>query len=206
MLFSRLFRKKNSQPKTNNVAVVNAEKVKEKADDSTKAESPNKSRYVDVSKYIKPGKIDNRLIKLEDISIEDAIQHIENKRTKNSNKAERLDERVDKLFDKDMLLEAQELISKDVTSYYHVYAEAKAQEKAGNLTKAARIYWKNIYVNGTDAPANYKKLLIVLRKLNRLKDELKVAQIYEHFLDDAIDVQKIQKRIESIKKKTVNKK
>jgi hypothetical protein len=87
-----------------------------------------------------------------------------------------------------------------VVAYFPVYQKAEKLEKEGNLEEAAKIYWSNIYENGTDAPANFKRLLIVLSKLGRKKEELAVAKIYSSFVKEK-ELEKLKKRIINIEKK-----
>ncbi|MCJ7648237.1 MAG: hypothetical protein MUP85_06460 [Candidatus Lokiarchaeota archaeon] len=65
--------------------------------------------------------------------------------------------------------------------YYPVYAEAEKKEKAGKLEEAAELYWTNISTNGTDAPGNFYRLMIILKKLGRLSERSKVSEIYDKF-------------------------
>jgi hypothetical protein len=87
--------------------------------------------------------------------------------------------------------------------YWAIFLSIKKQkswEKEGKLEEAAKIYWSNIYENGTDAPANFKRLLIVLSKLGRKKEELTVAKLYTSFVKDK-ELDKLKKRILNIEKK-----
>jgi hypothetical protein len=43
------------------------------------------------------------------------------------------------------------------------------------------LYWTNISTNGTDAPANFTQLMIILKKLGRLSEALKVSEIYDKY-------------------------
>ncbi|MFB0562272.1 MAG: hypothetical protein ACETWM_13795 [Candidatus Lokiarchaeia archaeon] len=115
------------------------------------------------------------MLNFENISVKQAIRHIKNKRKENLKKFDENYEKALKLIDLGKYYEAQRLTNEDVLGYYHVYIEAEQKEKAGKLEEAAEIYWRNIYINGTEAPANFKRLLIILRKLNRLSEELKIA-------------------------------
>jgi len=137
---------------------------------------------------------------LENIPVEEAIEHIKNKRIENRRKFDENYKRAEKLIESGKFEEAQKLTQEDVLGYYPDYAEAEKKEKAGKLEEAAELYWRNIYTNGTDAPASFKRLLIVLRKLGRLSDELKVAEIYLKFVNKS-DYPNIEKRIEGIKVK-----
>ena len=137
---------------------------------------------------------------LENIPIKETIEHIRNKRIENRRKFDENYKKAEKLIESGKFEEAQKLTREDVLGYYPVYAEAEKKEKAGKLEEAAELYWRNIYTNGTDAPANFKRLLVVLGKLGRLSDELKVAEIYLKFINKS-DYPKIEKRIEGIKRK-----
>lgn len=140
------------------------------------------------------------MLNLESISVEEAIEHIRNKRAENRRKFDENYKKAEKLIESSKFDEAQKLTQEDILGYYPVYAEAEKMEKADELEKAAELYWRNIYINGTDAPANFKRLLIVLSKVGRLSDELKVTEIYLKFVNKN-DYAKIEKRIEGIKKK-----
>ena len=76
--------------------------------------------------------------------------------------------------------EAQKLTQEDVGVYCYVCAEAQKKEKAGKPEEAAELYWTNISSNGTIAPANFYRLLSILKKLGRLQEESKVSEIYDH--------------------------
>ena len=80
------------------------------------------------------------------------------------------------------------------------YQKAYELEKRGDLIKAAKLYWKNIYKNGSDAPANFNRLLIVLDKLKHYEDELRVAEVFIVFVSEEY-IDKLKKRIERLKKK-----
>ena len=81
-----------------------------------------------------------------------------------------------------------------------VYQKAHLLEKSEKIDAAANLYWKNIFVNGSDIPANFTRLLILLNKLNLPSEELKVAEIYLHFINES-NKEEIEKRIVRIKKK-----
>lgn len=140
------------------------------------------------------------MLNLKNISVKEAIEYIKNKRIENRRKFDGNYKKAEKLIESGKFEEAQKLTQEDVLGYYPVYAEAEEKEKAGKLEEAAELYWRNIYTNGTDAPANFKRLLIVLGKLDRLSDELKVAEIYLEFVNKN-DYSKIEKRIEGIRGK-----
>jgi len=142
------------------------------------------------------------MLNISKLSVEKIVEIIENKRAKSKRKFDKNYEKIDKLI-KAGKWKKPELISKfdkDVLGYYPIYAKAEKKEKQGNLRAAAKLYWKNIFVNGTDAPANFRRLLIVLDKLNELEDELKVARVYLHFVGDR-DQLWLGRRIKRLQKK-----
>lgn len=104
-----------------------------------------------------------------------AIKIIKKKRKRNKEIFNENYNQAMKLIDKGKAKKAQKLTSPDVLDYVEVYNKAKSFEDEGNFEKAADLYWHNIIDNGTDAPANFNRLLIVLRKLERYEDELKIA-------------------------------
>lgn len=122
------------------------------------------------------------MLNLKNISVKEVVEHIKNKRIENERINDEIWERAKKLMELGFWEEVQKLTQRDVLGYYPFYVEAEEIEKAGKLEKAAELYWRNIYINGTDAPANFKRLLIVLSKLGQLSDELKVAEIYLKFV------------------------
>jgi len=140
------------------------------------------------------------LDELADITTDEAVSMILKKRKNNRREFESNYDKAKTIIRKGQTQKAQELTSQDVLGYFHVYQKAEKLEKEGNLEKAAKIYWSNIYENGTDAPANFKRLLIVLRKLGRKKEELTVAKIYSAFVKEK-ELQKLKKRIINIEKK-----
>ena len=141
-----------------------------------------------------------KLDQLADINIDKAVSTIRNKRIDNQRKFESNYEKAKALIKKGQTQKAQELTSQDVLGYFPVYQKAEKLEKEGKLEEAAKIYWSNIYENGTDAPANFKRLLIVLSKLGRKKEELTVAKLYTSFVKDK-ELDKLKKRILNIEKK-----
>jgi hypothetical protein len=140
------------------------------------------------------------ILNLTNISIKETIGHIKNKRIENIRKFDKNYKNAKKLIQSGKFEKAQKLTQEDVLGYYPIYSEAEGKEKIGKLEEAAELYWRNIYTNGTDAPANFKRLLVILKKLGRLSDELKVAEIYLHFVNKN-DYSKIEKRIEDIRRK-----
>jgi len=137
---------------------------------------------------------------LVDINFKEVISVIKRRRENNIKKFEENSAKASELAGQGKFKKAQDLTSQDVLGYYHVYAKANKLEKEEKLEEAAKIYWKNIYENGTDAPANFKRLLIVLSKIGRKKDELSVAKIYSAFVKEK-DREKLERRITNIKKK-----
>ena len=89
--------------------------------------------------------------------------------------------KAEELIESGKFEEAQKLTREDVVAYYHVYTEAEKKEKAGKLEEAAELYWTNISTNGTDAPANFTRLMVILKKLGRLSEALKVSEIYDKY-------------------------
>jgi len=85
-------------------------------------------------------------------------------------------------------------------SHLRNYRRALALEKRGDLISAAKLYWKNIYKHGTDAPANFNRLLTVLHKLELYEDELNVALVFQSFVSKAYE-ERLNKRIERLRKK-----
>lgn len=145
-------------------------KIFGKRDQKASTTEPNSGSGIQVSS----------LDQLTEMDIDEAVSKIKEKRKQNQ--------------------KAQKLTSEDVTGYFQVYSSAEKLEKAGKLEDAAKTYWRNIFENGTDAPANFKRLLIVLSKLGRKKEELSVALIYLAFVKEK-EREKIKKRIENIRKK-----
>jgi hypothetical protein len=149
---------------------------------------------------IKEEKEETKIFDLKTSSVKEVVKYIKKKRIANKRKFDENYKKAEKLIESGKFKEAQKLTREDVLGYYPVYAEAEKKEKAGKLEEAAELYWRNIYTNGTDGPANFKRLLIVLGKLGRLSDELKVAEIYLKFINKS-DYPKIEKRIKGIKGK-----
>lgn len=106
----------------------------------------------------------------------------------------------EKLLAKRKYEEVNNLSSIDILSYFEYYQYAQKEEKKENFERAAEIYWYNIFNNGTDAPASFDRLLILLRKLKEFEKELVVARVYRNFVHEN-KIDKIDKRIETIKKK-----
>jgi len=104
-----------------------------------------------------------------------------NKRIANRRKFHENNIKAEKLIESGQFEEARKLTREDVVVYHHIYAEAEKKEKSGKLEEAAELYWTNISTNGTDAPANFTQLIIILKKLDRLSEALKVSEIYDKY-------------------------
>lgn len=135
-------------------------------------------------------------------TVDEAVRRIELIRKENELKIgnfyQEMSNSLKEGIDYDYLNKIDENISK--LNYGNVLQAALELEKSGNLIDAARLYWENIYVNGTDTPANFNRLLVVLKKLKLYCDALKAAEIYIHFVDEPYK-SKIQEMIHSIEKK-----
>ena len=99
--------------------------------------------------------------------------------------------------------EAIKLSSSDYIGFVGFYYLAEKEEKKQNFQRAAEIYWYNLYHNGTDAPANFRRLLILLRKMKEYRKELRVAELYKRFVNPSM-FEEINKRIATIKTKMNN--
>ena len=142
----------------------------------------SKQDYFEDNPYIKRRrKRRNKIFDLKASSVEEIVEYIKNKRIANRRKFHENHKKAEKLVESGKFEEAQKLTQKDVVVYYHVYAEAEKKEKAGKLEEAAELYWTNISTNGTDAPANFTRLMIILKKLGRLSEALKVSEIYDKY-------------------------
>jgi len=126
-------------------------------------------------------KEETKILDLKTSSVEEIVEYIKNKRIANRRKFHENYIKAEKLIESGKFKEAQKLTREDVVVYYHVYAEAEKKEKAGKLEEAAELYWTNIAINGTDAPANFTRLMTILKKLGRLSEALKVSEIYEKY-------------------------
>lgn len=165
-------------------------KIFGKRDQKASTTEPNSGSGIQVSS----------LDQLTEMDIDEAVSKIKEKRKQNQKKFNENYKKAESLINKGQYQKAQKLTSEDVTGYFQVYSSAEKLEKAGKLEDAAKTYWRNIFENGTDAPANFKRLLIVLSKLGRKKEELSVALIYLAFVKEK-EREKIKKRIENIRKK-----
>lgn len=142
------------------------------------------------------------MLNISKFRVEKMVKIIEKKRARNQKEFNKIYEKIDRLIKAGKWKKPESIpkFDKDVLGYYPVYAKAEKKEKRGDLRGAAKLYWKNIFVNGTDAPANFRRLLIVLEKLNELEDELKVARVYLHFVGDR-DQLWLERRIKRLQKK-----
>ncbi len=129
----------------------------------------------------KEEKEETKILDLKTSSVEEIVEYIKNKRIANRRKFHENLIKAEKLIESGKFEEAQKLTQEDVIAYYHVYAEAEKKEKAGKLEEAAELYWTNISTNGTDAPANFTRLMVILKKLGRLSEALKVSEIYDKY-------------------------
>ena len=144
--------------------------------------------------------IDSFLDKIKDIDIEVAIKKISNTQLLNSKLAEEKRLKAQELVSKGRYKEACKLDGIDTEYFLEVYQKGLEAEENKEFKKAANIYWHNIYINGTIAPASYNRLLILLRKMDMIEEEFIVAQIYLNFVFDNKKGE-ILKRIETIKNK-----
>jgi len=126
-------------------------------------------------------KEETKIFDLKTSSVEEIVGYIKNKRIANRRKFDENYKKAEKLIESGKFEKAQKVTHEDVLGYYPVYVEAEKKEKAGKLEEAAELYWANISTNGTDAPANFYRLMGILKKLGRLSEELKVSEIYDKF-------------------------
>lgn len=143
---------------------------------------------------------ENILIELLENDTSVLTESIKEKRKKNNEKYDNNIKRALELIGEGKSLQAQRLSEKDVQGFYEYYVMAENEEKSGNLKEAANIYWYNIFHNGTDAPANFTRLMILLRKMDEFELELKVANLFKNFVHHS-DIDKLEKRIATIQKK-----
>lgn len=144
-----------------------------------------------------PSGILNQIIEYDEREI---LDHIQSMRYKNLQKQEENFEKALAHIDKGNFNAANRLLSKDVVSFYDYYLLGQAEEKNGNISRAAEIYWFNIYHNGTEAFGSFERLMILLRKMNDFQKEYKIAKLYRNFVNVS-NFDKIDKRIETITKK-----
>ena len=129
----------------------------------------------------KEEKEETKIFDLKTSSVEEIVEYIKNKRIANRRKFHENSIKAEKLIESGKFEEAQKLTREDVVAYYHVYAEAEKKEKTGKLEEAVKLYWTNISTNGTDAPVNFTRLMVILRKLGRLSEASKVSEIYDKY-------------------------
>lgn len=123
------------------------------------------------------------MIGLEQISVEEAIDLIERKRNERRVKLEERNRLAMELISLGRLKEAKRLLEESTSEQLTMFARAEDCENCGDLEEAAKLYWRNIFVNGADAAVNFKRLMEVLERLDRCDCEIKVAKIYLHFAD-----------------------
>ena len=145
----------------------------------TKQDYSGDKPFKSISK--KEEKEETKIFDLKTSSVEEVLEYIKKKRIANKRKFDENYKKAFKLIDSGKSEEAQKLTQEDVLGYYPVYAEAEKKEKAGKLEEAAELYWTNISTNGTDAPANFTRLMVILKKLGRLSEALKVSEIYDKY-------------------------
>lgn len=87
----------------------------------------------------------------------------------------------------------------DLLGFYQNYVKAKEAEDHGDNPKAIHLYWDNIYRFGTDAPANFDRLLILLRKEQMYMHEMALIAVFIPFASDG-KAEKLLKRRESVAK------
>jgi len=140
---------------------------------------------------------------LTNLNLDDVIKAIKNKQIKNKELFESNYKRARELVGTGASdNEIRKLTEEDVTGYYPIYLKASKMEKSENLEGALDLYWGNIYVNGTDAPGNYERMIVILNKLKRYKDLMFILQLYLACGGMREDInEKIIKRISSVEKK-----
>ena len=141
--------------------------------------SKNILRIILISK--EEEKWETKISDLKTSSVEEIVEYIKHKRIANRRKFHENLIKAEKLIESGKFEEAQKLTREDVIVYSHVYAEAEKKEKAGKLEEAVKLYWTNISTNGTDAPANFTRLMVILKKLGRLSEASKVSEIYDKY-------------------------
>lgn len=139
------------------------------------------------------------MVDFEKISVAEAIEHIKRRRAENKVRLEENNRLVMELISLGRLKEAKRLIDEGGSKHYTLFAKAEEYENEGHLEAAADCYWENIYVNGADACANYKRLMDVLHRIDCCVGELKVAEIYLNF-SDRYESDDISARIDELRK------
>lgn len=138
------------------------------------------------------------MIGLERISVDEAIDLIEQRREERRERLEERNRLAMELIGLGRLKEAKKLIEESTSKQLTMFARAEDCENCGELEEAAKLYWHNIFVNGADASANFKRLMDVLERLNRCDCEMKVAKIYLHFAD-RFESGPLENKIEELK-------
>jgi hypothetical protein len=138
------------------------------------------------------------MIGLEKISVVEAIDLIEQRRNERREKLEERNRLAMELISLGRLKEAKKLIEENTSQQLAMFARAENCENCGELEEAAKLYWHNIFINGADASANFKRLMDVLEQLNRCDCEMKVAEIYLHFAD-RFESGPLERKIEELK-------
>jgi hypothetical protein len=138
------------------------------------------------------------MIGLEKISVDEAIDLIEQRRIEQRERLEERNRLAMELISLGRLREAKRLIEESTSEQLTMFARAEDCENCGELEEAAKLYWHNIFVNGADASANFKRLMDVLERLNRCDCEMKVAKIYLHFAD-RYESDPLEHKIEKLK-------
>mgnify|MGYP001034687286 FL=1 len=139
------------------------------------------------------------MVDFEKISVAQAVEHIKMRRVANTTKLEENNRLVMELISLGRLKEAKSLIEEGRSKQYTLFAKAEEYENEGNLEAAVDCYWENIYVNGADACANYKRLMDLLHRIDCCEGELKVAEIYLNF-SDRYEAEEISARIDELRR------
>lgn len=139
------------------------------------------------------------MVDFEKISVDEAVEHIKRRRAECRNRLEENNRLVMELISLGRLKEAKRLIDEGGSRHYALFAKAEEYENEGNLEAAVDCYWENIYVNGADACANFKRLMDVLRRIDCCEGELKVAEIYLNF-SDRFETEEISARISELRR------
>lgn len=139
------------------------------------------------------------MVDFEKISVAEAVEHIKKQRTESRHRLEESNRLVMELISLGRLKEAKKLIDEGGSKHYSLFAKAEEYENEGNLEAAVDCYWENIYVNGADACANYKRLMNVLHRIDCCEGELKVAEIYINF-SDRFEADEISARIAELRR------
>ncbi|HER44210.1 MAG TPA: hypothetical protein ENO08_07100 [Candidatus Eisenbacteria bacterium] len=143
------------------------------------------------------------MVDFETISVMEAVEHIKARRAECRGRLEENNRLVMELIRLGRLKEAKKLIDEGGSRHYALFAKAEEYEKAGNLEAAVGCYWENIYVNGADASANYKRLMNLLHRIDCCEGELKVAEIYLNF-SDRFEADEIASRISELRRMTAS--